>query len=1654
MSRCVIRLAILAVGVWALGCDDGGGGSAEPDPGGGGTPLVDAGPGGGGAGACVAGTSRCGPSGVETCVAGAWSAGQPCEGGFRCEGGRCVEIPCQPQCEADQECGDDGCGGSCGECADGWICEEGFCTPPEAMCGDGTCDPGEDCTRCNDDCACGEGEACEAGECVCVPDCTDRLCGDDGCGGSCGDCDGDFVCEEGACVPPPPECGDMVCDERESCVECPIDCGFCCGNGACAPEQGENCATCPGDCECAEGDVCDFELRACAAPCRPMCDGLQCGPDGCGGSCGGCADGQACGAAGVCAPEPAMCGDNVCDADEDCATCAADCGDCCGDDVCGAGENCVTCEADCACGDGDLCDAASRQCRAEFCEPDCGARQCGPDGCGGTCGRCGGGRLCDPDTGMCAAQCVPRCQGRDCGGDGCGGSCGECDANSMCTPDGQCEVVCVPDCDGKVCGDDGCNGSCGACGDNEACNDDFQCECVPSCDGRECGSDGCEGSCGGCDGDFECNAQGQCAPPCEPQCDDRACGEDGCGGVCGVCEEGEICSVGGQCLGDRDCEACDPGEVCLHGGCRGPAELCGADNVGGLCPPLTLCDEGGECAPFVDADVCDDFNPCTEDRFDPALDTCVHTNDDMLECDDGDGCATYACVEGACIATPIDGCEAAPFVEAVDSPTNEPVLVLRGGKAPGTGISIDGEPAIPESPDVKWSVMINLAPGLNEYAVVQTNQGAESAPTVVRVYYDPDPPTMRVSPPGGVFLDAVTVTATANEAARVYWTADGSTPDETSLSFEGARTFRVFNDTTLTFLARDLSGNWQEMPEAYDFEITGAGNTWRDAGELPEALAYGASATVDGVVYFSGGTDGDNPQSGVFSYDPAAGAWMNLPALPVPRTRHAMVPVGSGLYVIGGETEGIPLNNTEAIIPGVDDAWLQLAPMPTTRFGLAAAEISGLIYTFGGQTNGDVVLNLVERLDTESGAWDAMVPPMPRARVGHTAHVHDGLIYLFGGIDGEGNPVAEVDVLDPAANEWLEATAMPAPRAWMTVATNRNAGAINGGYTGLVISGGIDAAGNPSDRVDEYVLDDDTWRLRTPMPASRAGASGAAIVRPVEMPMSGSLDDARYEVWVLGGEGPLRLIAAIHAWHQNQDYIERMPDLPESRFMHSAVPYRDRIYVFGGRSFQESTEGWVFDPETGVFGDMEPLPAVQNRAGAARRDDVFHLVGGMNRFGIAIPNHREFDPATAAWRDRAPMLVARADPAIVVHEGEVWAIGGENNGPLQSVNVYDPDADEWRAGPVLPEGRTGAVAVSWQGQLLVMGGFDGDGAPVNSTLRLAEGDWAVVGGDAIEVAHGAAVRQGDTQLNVFGGRLEGAPRAQVISYDLAENRIRRAPTIYQPAADYLAAATHNGDIYLFGGNDSAEIGPEGTASVLRLRGSCFNGVVDRREILGVGEPGVGLKGGCGLNSVTWPSLGQNIVLPAEPNGFQFRQDLNANGISDGGNDAFDGFGNLTISFNGNSTRPDMRAGDRAWAAGDYRGRMVADFPNRNIYRIRITPEVPNDPRRVTISLNGNLGADGSARGSINSLLPFGSGNLKYMWIDDSSDAGGDPKSVHLMVPILVADQGAVAYTRGGDDASVRANNVVLPATYYLYVGYLQPGVVAEAFATDIAPDVQ
>lgn len=156
---------------------------------------------------CAAGLSRCRVGKKKPCVdlaadpAHCGTCGAACAAGEACEAGVCTSN-CIPICDG-RQCGDDGCGESCGQCGGDGRCRDGRCLEPED---DGPIDPGPDaqCIADNDTCGkedtcCDPERACQVGQCDKSPTCCAPLrarCKED-----C-DCCGPFsVCGKGICQP-------------------------------------------------------------------------------------------------------------------------------------------------------------------------------------------------------------------------------------------------------------------------------------------------------------------------------------------------------------------------------------------------------------------------------------------------------------------------------------------------------------------------------------------------------------------------------------------------------------------------------------------------------------------------------------------------------------------------------------------------------------------------------------------------------------------------------------------------------------------------------------------------------------------------------------------------------------------------------------------------------------------------------------------------------------------------------------------------------------------------------------------------------------------------------------------------------------------------------------------------------------------------------------------------------------------------------------------------------------------------------------------------------------------------------------------------------------------------------------------------------------
>jgi len=273
----------------------------------------------------------CVGQGVATCLddGSAWGNPVPCPPDTECHGGQCEDVQAI-MCKDVLYCMFQlNCGSAAPDCFP--QCFEGASAVETGQAKDvydcvfkacGKWGPGEACfvTQQITGCA-AEFEACEESS-PCVPQCGNKECGGDGCGGSCGGCPAGQKCNDsGKCVSTGQGCDGInwqgcckgetlhYCDDNklhtEDCSQQPY-CGwkqqakyYDCGSNGGSDPSGKHPKNCPGEC-------------------TPACAGKQCGPDGCGGSCGNCPGGYSCNQSGQCtAPDGDSCSEMV--------QCAFDC---------------------------------------------------------------------------------------------------------------------------------------------------------------------------------------------------------------------------------------------------------------------------------------------------------------------------------------------------------------------------------------------------------------------------------------------------------------------------------------------------------------------------------------------------------------------------------------------------------------------------------------------------------------------------------------------------------------------------------------------------------------------------------------------------------------------------------------------------------------------------------------------------------------------------------------------------------------------------------------------------------------------------------------------------------------------------------------------------------------------------------------------------------------------------------------------------------------------------------------------------------------------------------------------------------------------------------------------------------------------------------
>lgn len=267
----------------------------------------------------------------------------------------------------------------------------------------------------------------------------------------------------------------------------------------------------------------------------------------------------------------------------------------------------------------------------------------------------------------------------------------------------------------------------------------------------------------------------------------------------------------------------------------------------------------------------------------------------------------------------------------------------------------------------------------------------------------------------------------------------------------------------------------------------------------------------------------------------------------------------------------------------------------------------------------------------------------------------------------------------------------------------------------IYLAGGFSPDLDPADqgisnRVYIYNPDSDEWSQGPSLPEPRHHPY--LVSTGAELFSIGGFIAANGGQWS-ASKDIFRLNETTGSWEKVADLL-----IPQSETV--AAYIGDKIYIASGRTpVGTQNANWndqgdidslqVFNPSTLDVSFGQAASIRRNSGAGAVIDGKLYVVGGRVVGGGNVTANEVFDPATGQWRTLAPMPNAQGGIAAAALEGRLYVFGGEffNNsggGVYSESWEYNPATDAWSPIADMPVPRHGLGAVTVGDQVFVIAG--------------------------------------------------------------------------------------------------------------------------------------------------------------------------------------------------------------------------------------------------------------------------------------------------------------------------------------------------------------
>ena len=201
------------------------------------------------------------------------------------------------------------------------------------------------------------------------------------------------------------------------------------------------------------------------------------------------------------------------------------------------------------------------------------------------------------------------------------------------------------------------------------------------------------------------------------------------------------------------------------------------------------------------------------------------------------------------------------------------------------------------------------------------------------------------------------------------------------------------------------------------------------------------------------------------------------------------------------------------------------------------------------------------------------------------------------------------------------------------------------------------------------------------------------------------------------------------------------------------------------------------------------------------RFDGIYAMGGDGAPSARVATNEHYFLGSAqrlrGWRGRTSMPAPRYGPAVICSGINVWVFGGYNNAFLTRVDLYDASSNTWTTGlPAMPTARHMPLSALVDGWVYVVGGR----AATHDRYSLADARWE--SGLAQIPVHptreNSAAVSHNGSIFVFGGQVDNGPYLDSVFqyFPPPLDSWRQRSSMLQPQSCWGAVVSLNGKEYI------------------------------------------------------------------------------------------------------------------------------------------------------------------------------------------------------------------------------------------------------------------